>query len=66
MSINGHVEMYMQFSQRYCEAGEAFLQQMVTGDETWVHHYEPGSKCENIQQKHVSSSRTKKLKKCAF
>jgi hypothetical protein len=32
------MEMHMQFLQQYCE-GEAFLQQIVTGDETWMHHY---------------------------
>jgi hypothetical protein len=35
----------MQFLQQYHEEGEAFLQQIVTGDKTWVHHYEPASMC---------------------
>jgi len=25
--------------------GEAFLQWIVTGNETWVHHHEPARKC---------------------
>jgi hypothetical protein len=31
--------------QQYQE-GEAFLHLIVTGDERWVHHYEPASKCQ--------------------
>jgi histone-lysine N-methyltransferase SETMAR len=29
---------------RYREEGDNFLQQIVTGDETWIHHYKPESK----------------------
>ena len=29
---------------RYREERDNFLQQIVTGDETWIHHYEPESK----------------------
>ena len=28
---------------RYREEGDNFQQQIVTGDETWIHHYEPES-----------------------
>jgi len=41
------MEIYVQLLQRYCE-GEAFLQWIVTGDETWEHHYEPASKCQSM------------------
>jgi predicted SprT family Zn-dependent metalloprotease len=54
----------MQFLQQYYEEGEAFLQQIVRGDETWVHHYEPSSKHQSMKWKHILP-RTKKLK-CAF
>ena len=28
----------------YREEGDNFLQHIVTGDETWIHHHEPESK----------------------
>jgi len=40
---------------RYHEEGDNFLQQTVTGDETWIHHYEPESKRQSMQGKHPSS-----------
>jgi hypothetical protein len=46
------VEMCMQYLQQYHE-WDAFLQWIVTGDETCVHHYEPASECENMQMKHT-------------
>jgi len=39
---------------RYRE-GDNFLQQIVTGDETWIHHYEPESKWQSMQWKNPSS-----------
>ena len=33
----------------YREEGDNFLQQIVTGDETWIHHYEPESKRQSMQ-----------------
>ena len=32
--------------------GEAFLSQIVTGDETWVHHYEPETKRQSMEWHH--------------
>jgi len=40
--------------QRYCEEREAFLQWIVTGNETLVHHCEPVSKCQSLDWKHTS------------
>jgi hypothetical protein len=40
----------------YCEEGDTFLQWIVTGDETWVHHYQPETKWKDMQWKHLSSS----------
>jgi len=40
---------------RYREEGDNFQQQIVTGDETWIHHYEPESKRQSMQWKHPSS-----------
>jgi len=46
----------------YREECDNFLQQIVTGDETWVHHYEPKSKWQRMQWKHPSSPVAKKFK----
>jgi len=46
----------------YREEGDNFLQQIVTGDETWIHHYEPESKRQSMQWKHPSSPVAKKFK----
>jgi len=51
MSTNGHPWKY----------GEAFLQWTVTGNETWVHHYEPVGKCQSIRWKHMSLHKVKKF-----
>jgi len=47
---------------RYHEEGDNFLQQIFTGDETWMHHYEPESKRQSLQWKHPSSPVAKKFK----
>jgi histone-lysine N-methyltransferase SETMAR len=39
----------------YREEDDSFLQQIVTGDETWVHHYQPETKQKSMQWKHPSS-----------
>jgi len=52
--------MCTQFLQQY--HGKAFLQKIVTGDEMWVYHYEPVSKCQRMEWKHTSLPRTKKFK----
>jgi hypothetical protein len=47
--------------QQYYEM-KASLQQTVTGDETWVNHYEPASKHQSMEWKHMSLTRNKKFK----
>ena len=46
----------------YCHSDNTFLQQIVTGDETWVHHFEPESKRASIKWRHPTSPRSKKFK----
>ena len=46
----------------YCHGVKTFLQQIVTGDETWVHHFEPESKRASMEWCHPTSSRSKKFK----
>lgn len=33
-------EIYHSLLSRYSDKGEAFLERIVAGDETWVHHFE--------------------------
>ena len=33
---------------RHAHEGDAFLQRIVTGDESWVYHYEPQSKIQSM------------------
>jgi hypothetical protein len=40
----------------------AFLDNIVTGDETWVHHITPETKRNSMMWKHPSSPTTKKFK----
>jgi len=47
------MEMCMQFLQQNCE-GETFLQQIVTGYETWVHHYKLASMSKHGVQTHIN------------
>jgi hypothetical protein len=39
-----------------------FLERIVTEDETWVHHYEPESKAQNMAWKRPTSPVSKELK----
>jgi histone-lysine N-methyltransferase SETMAR len=50
----------LQYLFRY--ADEDMLNRIVTGDELWVHHYQPESKCASKQRRHPSSSSTKRFK----
>jgi hypothetical protein len=36
---------------RYADEGEDMLNRIVTGDESWVHHYQPESKRATVQWK---------------
>ena len=48
--------------ERYNRDGDNFLNRIITGDEIWVHHYEPETKRQSTQWKHTSSSSSKKFK----
>ena len=41
--------MCTQLLERYNAEGEAFLQRIVTGDESWVHHYDPECKAQSME-----------------
>ena len=48
------------FYRHACEV-DAFLHRTVTGDESWVYHYESESKGQLMQWKHLSSPANKKF-----
>lgn len=56
------VEICQRLLDRYNNEGEEFLNRIVTGDETWVHHYDPESKRQSMEWKHPNSPATKKFK----
>ena len=47
---------------RYEKEGDAFLDRIITGDETWVHHYEPECKRLSTERKHLQSPIRKEVK----
>jgi len=47
---------------RYAEKGDKFLQQIVTGDESWVHYWTPESKQASMVWKTKDESAPKKFK----
>jgi len=44
------------------EEGDQFLFNIVTGDKTWIHHFDPEEKRLSMQYSHTSSPRPKKFK----
>jgi len=47
---------------RFNDNGEDFLEQIITGDETWVHQYCPETKAQSMAWKHPGSSTIRKFK----
>jgi hypothetical protein len=46
----------------YRENADNCLEQIITGDETWVHHYQPETKQKSMQWKDLSSPVANKFK----
>jgi hypothetical protein len=44
------------------DEGEVMLNRIVTGDESWVHHYQPESKRASMRWNQPSSPSSKKFK----
>ena len=55
------VDACQELLRRYEADGEAFLQRIVTGDESWVHFYEPQRKRQSMEWRHTSSPKPKKV-----
>ncbi|GFS27357.1 transposase, partial [Elysia marginata] len=51
-----------QLLKRFTHDGERFLRSTITGDESWVHHYDPESKMQSMQYRHKNSPAPKKFK----
>ncbi|UYV64708.1 hypothetical protein LAZ67_3001722 [Cordylochernes scorpioides] len=47
---------------RYEEEGDHFLDQIVTGDESWCYHYDPSTKRASMEWKRGDSPRQKKIR----
>jgi len=48
--------------QRYRHEGDDFLLRIVTGDESWFHHFEPETKRQSMEWHHLHSPSKKKAK----
>ncbi|GFO49450.1 transposase [Plakobranchus ocellatus] len=58
--------MCTQLLERYNAEGEAFLQRILTGDESWVYHYDPESKAQSMECRHKTSPSPREFKIVAF
>ncbi|GFR64094.1 histone-lysine N-methyltransferase SETMAR [Elysia marginata] len=50
----------------YKEEGEEFIQRIITGDESWVHHNDPESKRQSMEYRHKSSPSPRKFNVVVF
>ena len=46
------------------EEVDKFLFNIATGDESWIHHFDPEEKRLSMQYRHTSAPRPKKSKQC--
>lgn len=59
---HSRLDVCRQMLQRYRNEGEQFMNSIVTGDESWAHHYEPETKRQSMQWHHLDSPSPKKFK----
>jgi len=57
-----HGEIYEEPLKRYREEGDQFLLNIVTGDESWIHNFDPEEKRLSLEYRHTSSPSPKKFK----
>ena len=55
-------EVCIHLLKQYNKEGEAFLERVVTGDESWVHHFDPESKVQSMEYRHKTSPSPRKFK----
>jgi len=51
-----------EFLERSKKGGEDFLINIITGDEAWVHHYDPANKRQSMEYRHKETPQPKKFK----
>ena len=56
------VDACQELLRQYEADGEAFLQHIVTGDESWVYFYEPEHKRQSMEWRHTSSPKPRKVR----
>lgn len=56
------LDVCTQMLQRYESDGEQFMSSIITGDESWAHHYEPETKRQSMEWHHLGSPSPKKFK----
>ena len=56
------VDACQELLRRYEADGEAFLQRIITGDESWVQFYEPERKRQSMEWRHTLSPKPKKVR----
>ena len=57
-----HLQVCQDLSNQHEAEGESFLDCIITGDKTWCYHYEPESKRQSMEWRHVNSPSKKKFK----
>ena len=55
------VRISRELLERFEKEDEDFLKKINTGDETWVHHYEPETKRQSMEYRHKESLQPKKI-----
>ncbi|PNF15535.1 hypothetical protein B7P43_G16529, partial [Cryptotermes secundus] len=56
------LDICQQHLDRYGNERDVFLDRIITGDETWIHHCEPESKRQSMEWKHPQSPSKKNFK----
>ena len=59
------VRISWELLERFEKEGEDFLKKIITGDETWVHHYDPENKRQSMEYRLKESPQPKKFKTLA-
>ena len=55
------VRISRELLERFEKEGEDFVKKIITGDETWVHHYDPENKRQSVEYRHNESPQPKKI-----
>lgn len=59
------VEVCRALLRRYDQEGDEFLSQIATGDESWIHHYDPEEKRQSMEYRRKGSPPPRKFKTVA-